>query len=271
MIIEDIYSGKKEKLYSVLMTPEEIRIFSKARKRKKKQNDDEGFSDLDNLDKATVAGIGSAGLLSTTKTGRLTGKVTRYHNTEIGNVENILNEGIKGKYAADPNNITNKVVGDVDPSKKENLIYTAKKKSLADNVGKHRQQLGGQPGRTLKLEFDYDDIKNSERIANPELRGAKNSKEFREAFKKAKGYDLGYLSSKEAWKSLNDDTHVFRGDIDPKYIVGGKGYKKRTLRQVARYIKNNPGRFSKEAAKVGVGVGLGAYALKKLRDSSNED
>lgn len=36
MIIEDIYCGKKEKLYSVLMTPEEMRTFSKERKRKKK-------------------------------------------------------------------------------------------------------------------------------------------------------------------------------------------------------------------------------------------
>ena len=71
---------------------------------------------------------------------------------------------------------------------------------------------------------------------------------------------------KDQYKILGEGTHIFEGDVDPSHIVGGKGYKKRTLKQVAKYIKNNPGRFGKEAAKVATGAALVGYGAKKAVD-----
>lgn len=208
-------------------------------------------------------------LLGTTKTGRLTGKVTRYHNTEEKNVKSILNEGIKSKYSKDPSNLTNQCLSDVDSSKKEGLIYTSKSRKLADEIGKTKR---GGKSKTLKLEFDYDDIKSQKKIKNPELRGARDWKEYLEirSRKHPEFKTLPKSKIKKAFKTLDEETHIFRGDIDPSHIVGGKGYKRRTLKQISRYIKNNPGRFGKEAAKVGTGIGLGVYSGKKSYDLLKE-
>ena len=238
----------------------------------------------ENAIKSGAAAVGAAGILATTKTGRLTGKVVRYHNTENKNVQGILENGILSKYATDPDNITNKVLKHVPMEEKEGLVYTAKKKSVADSVGLQRERLKSpwaglfppSPGdlkkwkdasKTLKLEFDYDQIKNLKKEPNPELLGANSFVEFKKRFyethpkiEKSLLMDINLLNG---YKSLGKDTHVFRGDIKPENIVGGKGYKKRTAKQTLKYIKNNPGRFGKEAAKVGVGVGLGSYAIKK--------
>lgn len=242
-------------------------------------------------EKALASGIGSAALLGSTKTGRLTGKVTRYHNTENKNVQNILEEGLKSKYADDPNNLTNMALPDIDKKKKSGLVYTSKKKRDGLGVGVAREyhkkikagniwkRISGaglddledakKNSTTLKLEFDYDDLKNSERIENPELRGAKTWKEYQSKLKQ-KGRNVSDLVAKEEFKALNEGTHIFRGDIGSNHIVGGKGYKKRSMKQIGRYIKNNPGRFGKEAAKVVAGVGLGAYSGKKVYDSLKE-
>lgn len=216
-------------------------------------------------EKVLASGISSMALLGSTKTGRLTGKVTRYHNTENKNVQNILEEGIKSEYSKDPNNLTNQCLSDVDPSKKEGLIYTSKSRKLADEIGKNKR---GGKSKTLKLEFDYDDIKSQKKIKNPELRGARDWKEYLKirSKKHPEFKDLPKSKIKKAFKALDEETHIFRGDIDPSHIVGGKGYKRRTLKQIRRYIKNNPGRFGKEAAKVVTGVGLGAYSGKKTYD-----
>lgn len=103
------------------------KLFSKKKERDSSDNDEDKKREEDE-NKAAIAGIGAAGILATTKPGRLTGKVTRYHNTEKKNVKSILKEGLKAKYSEDPNNLTNRVVRDVDMSKKKDLIYTAKKK-----------------------------------------------------------------------------------------------------------------------------------------------
>lgn len=118
--------------------------------------------------------------------------------------------------------------------------------------------------KTLKLEFDYDELKGSPRIENPELRGSKNWKEFN------KKVPQDPISAYTSYKTLGEGTHIFKGDIDPKHIVGGKGYKKRTLEQIKKYIKNNPKRFGKEAAKVGTGLIIGGYAVKKAIDSGKK-
>ena len=242
-------------------------------------------------EKALASGIGSMALLGTTKTGRLTGKVTRYHNTENKNVQSILEEGLKSKYSDDPNNLTNTVLSDVDKKKKSGLIYTSKRKLDGLNVGAareyHKEVKSGnfwkaitgpdlddyrkakKNSTTLKLEFDYDDLKNKERIENPELREAKTWKEYQNIMRQ-KGRKISDFIAKEEFNSLGKGTHIFRGDISSNHVVGGKGYQKRSMKQIGKYIKNNPGRFGKEAAKVGAGVGLGVYSGKKAYDALKE-
>ena len=227
----------------------------------------------------------------------MTGKVVRYHDAPIEVIDKIKEEGLKAKYAEDPNNITNAFLNDVPMDEKKDLVYTSKKKKTAFKVGSNRaniqgkfdddpigmfkEQLSGKSKhhKVLKLEFDYDDVKNNPRIKNPELRGAKNVKEF---YKKQKAIpnllnvflpeeydDLNIIQKgifKDQYKELGEGTHIFKGDVDPSHIVGGKGYKKRTLKQIAKYIKNNPKRFGKEAAKVASGVALLGYGAKKATD-----
>lgn len=241
-----------------------------------------------------ISGTAGGGyILSKTKSGRLTGKVTRYHDAPIEVIDKIKEEGLKGKYASDPNNLTNTIVNDVDMSKKENLIYTAKDKATAKSVGASRAAVQGKikspkdlireglgiskHHKVLKLEFDYDDIKNMERIKNPELRGANNAKEFYENLKKIGKIPSNFpnwkkvdpvtkMIFKQQYKSLDDGTHIFKGNISSDHIVGGKGYKKRTAKQVINYIKNNPKRFGKELGKVTAGALLTGYGLKKGYD-----
>ncbi len=203
------------------------------------------FSNKESEDKDKMkAGIGGVSLaagaygLSKTKTGRLTGKVTRYHDAPTEVIDKIKNEGLKAKYAVDPNNLTNRVVTDVPMEAKEGLVYTAKKKKVAHGVGitravhegkitSNNQALkemftGKSPHhKVLKLEFDYDDLKGSKRIANPELRGAVSPESFHEKlrdragiFKGPEWKDLDPLQKKQAkevYKALGDDTHVFKG------------------------------------------------------------
>lgn len=235
---------------------------------------------------AIGSGLGSAAVLSNIKSGRLTGKVVRYHNTEKKNVENILKEGLKTKYAEDPKNLTNTVLPDIDMKEKRGKIYTSKSRYGAFNTGVAREYykrtkdqvffrdpIGFEDIRntrkndkTLKLEFDYDELKGKKRIANPELRGAKTKEEFFEKLSKARP-GVTKQEAHELFKHLGEGTHIFEEDIDSRHIVGGKGYKKRTLKQVGKYIKNNPKRFGKEAAKVVAGASLGALSIKKLNDA----
>ena len=187
---------------------------------------------------------------------------------------------------------------------KRGLVYTAKDRQVANAAGAARERfknpllgleefnniLKGKDTRkqkTLKLVFNYDDVKNAERITNPELRGAKNAKEFfekflingqfggdRSKFEKS-GFDWKKLNKTAQerfeliFKNLGEDTHIFRGDIKPENIVGGKGYKSRTMKDVLNYIKNNPGRFGKEAAKVGASALALGYAGKTAYDMYN--
>ena len=266
----------------------------------------------DKKDKAIGAGtIGVGGaLLAKTRKGHLTGKVTRYHDTNTENVKNILKEGLKAKKANDPNNFTNLLLDDVAPDKKRDLIYTAKKRSGAFTVGttrtgetilnpdlKIKDKLNILRGKAkshkvLKLEFDYDKLKDSPRIVNPELRGAKNYKEFAHDTIKKRYKNMGYNDKmiedelkkipksqidkaakgyKKSFNILNKDTHIFKGDISPSNIVGGKGYHKRTIGQVASYIKKNPKRFGKEAAKGLAGAALIGYGVHRLLRKNKED
>jgi len=249
---------------------------------------------IDNAVIGTGAAITGGSLASRKVRGRLTGKVVRYHNTEAENVKSILEEGLKASKANNPESYTRQVLTHIkaDPAL-DNKIYTAKKRSVANSVGAGKENLKGNPfgalresifpkkHKTLKLVFDYDkDIKGKPRIENPELLGAKNWKEYHERRPKSLledvlGEDMSKYMSKDAYKALGEGTHVFDHDIDPSKIVGGKGYKRRSLKDVKRYIKNNPKRFAKGAAPVAVGAGViatgAALKHKHNKDKKKED
>lgn len=238
--------------------------------------------------------IAGTGVLSKTKPSRLTGKVVRYHDAPTEVIEKIKKEGLKTKYAEDPNNLTNTALKDVDMDKKRGKVYTSKSKRFAFGVGERRAQFQGKEDfsdivspfkrsskhhKVLKLELDYDeDIKGKPKIENPELRGTKNAKEFYNKIKDPFSPDYDSLDpiSKKLMDTQYDQlsskgTHIFDKDIDSSKIVGGKGYKKRTLKQIGKYIKNNPKRFGKEAAKVSTGIALVGYGAKKLYDSKKKE
>lgn len=271
------------------------KMFASSNKEKRFGKEEDKEKKIDKDKALAIGGVGTGGfILSKTKPGRLTGKVVRWHDAPTEVIDKIKEEGLKAKYAEDPDNLTNKVLQDIPMEKKKGLVYTSKKKGSAFGVGSQRSLMKGEIDnigqlkellfrrskhhKPIKLEFDYDELKDSPRIENPELRGAKSVKEFYEARRKSMGADaVGFpgwddldpvtkSKFKSVYKQLGEDTHIFKGDVDPSHIVGGKGYKKRTMKQVVNYIKNNPKRFGKEAAKVATGAALLGYGTKKAVD-----
>ena len=297
MEIQKIFSNvedPEENLYSVLMSEEELSLFSEFQKEfssESKKKDQK----LTNKEKAGAALIGTgvssgAYLLPKINKDRLKGTVTRYHNTAAENVDSILDKGILGKYTSNPDNLTHlaNVPGE------ENLVYLHKNKKMANQIGATRSMLKGQfgqPGffgptldqqfkiqsemnnpklnKTLKVVLDYDtDVKGKQRIANPEMLGADgNKQEYLKRWKKKN--PLGNISVADANYDALEGTHIIRGDIKPTKIVGSKHYKRRSARDIYRYARNNPKRFGKEVAKIAVPAGLvlsGAALYKKNKE-----
>lgn len=250
--------------------------FSKTKEDRKREEEKE---------KGLLVGGGTAlaggAILSTANKNKLTGRVVRYHNTPIENVDSILENGIKASYANDPNSYTRTVIGGrvVDKTKLDNLVYTAKRKTDANNVGATRAYVSGKLGspgpeqqrkllkeffrpkhsKTLEIVLDYEkDVKGSKKIRNPELDAVR------------------FLPlDQEIQRKLDEGTHIFDHDIDPSKIKGSRHFKKRTMDDVKNYIKKNPKRFGKEVAKVVLGTaaiaGGAAYAYKKTRGSKDKE
>lgn len=239
---------------------------------------------------AGVGGIGvGLGLLATTKKSHLTGREVRWHSTDKSNIKSIKEGGIKSKFAADPNNITNKIVKDVPISEKEGLVYLAKKKNLANAVGRTRDTFAqGKAGKskTLKVVFDYDELKKRKKVANPELRGfdKKGWGKYRLSILKE---DLPNIGEKlkegglveKLTKIVSDieynnlgpkGTDVLKGDVSAKNIKGSKYFEKNSAKKIANYIKNNPKRFTKQAVKGAVGIAAVGYGVKKLYDANKK-
>lgn len=254
--------------------------FSKTKEDRKREEEKE---------KGLLVGGGTAlaggAILSKANKNKLTGRVVRYHNTPIENVDSILENGIKASYANDPNSYTRTVIGGrvEDKTKLDNLVYTAKRKNVANSVGASRAYLSGKLGekpmflpgpeqkrkllkevlrpkhsKTLEIVLDYEkDVKGSKKIRNPELDA------------------IRFLPvDQDTRRKLDEGTHIFDHDIDPSKIKGSRHFKKRTMDDVKNYIKKNPKRFGKEAAKVVLGTaaiaGGAAYAYKKTRGSKEK-
>lgn len=121
-----------------------------------------------------------------------------------------------------------------------------------------KEVLRPKHSKTLEIVLDYEkDVKGSKKIRNPEL----DARRF-------------LPLNQETQRMLDEGTHIFDHDIDPSKIKGSRHFKKRTMDDVKNYIKKNPKRFGKEAAKVVLGTaaiaGGAAYAYKKTRGSKDK-
>jgi len=259
-------------------------------------------------------GTGLAGALGIKNNlDKVTGIETRYHNTPGHVADQVLDQGILGKYATDPNNLTNRVLG--DKAKKQGLdglVYLAKKKTTADQVGLNRVNHGIElsKGRTLKVKIPYDEYLKLQRVANPELMGAKTADEYirrlttdPSIIRKLKDHysmlpenqkqqvkkfletgnfeDLGKLPKaihkllyKLNYKLVGKGTDTIKGNISPEFIEGSKHFRKNMGRSnFLKYVKNHPGRFAKGVGGVGLGaagLGTAGYLVKKSFDSKKD-
>jgi hypothetical protein len=237
---------------------------------------------------------------------KITGLENFYHSADQGVVDSIKKEGLKAKFAEDPGNLTNAVLGKtVDKSKLKGKVYLGRRKSVADSVG-YTRDMNYTIGRvknenytgkskTLKINIPFEELKKLNEVDNPELGGAKNAKEYarriwKNAYKNApeeanqikemfgkKGRNaFARILAESGYKDLSrDGTAVFENDIDSKFIKGSKNYEKYGLSKFKEYVKNNPKRFAKGLGMgiLGTGIGVtGAVLLgKALKENKKKD
>ena len=206
---------------------------------------------------------------------KITGLENFYHSADQGVIDSIKKEGIKAKFAEDPGNLTNTVLGNtIDKSKLKGKVYLGRRKSVADGVGYSRDmnyKLGRinnknyiGKSKTLKVNIPFEELKKLNEVDNPELGGAKNTKEYarriwKNAYKNAPGEAesikemfgkkgrnaFARILAESGYKDLSrDGTAVFENDIDSKFIKGSKNYEKYGLDKFKEYVKNNPKRFA---------------------------
>lgn len=207
------------------------------------------------------------------KEGNLTGRVTLYHNTKTGLKGKILQEGLKGSKTLDPESYTNQLLGDLAKKDGRELVYTAKKKSMADGVGRYRKmyELDHGTGETLKIKLPYGIYKKNRVLDNPELARIASIREnpdtpqfTKDIYKRLERF--GVLKGLDAHDS--GGTRIIEGNIAPEYLVESKKYKRNGMKEWTRYVKENPKHFAKGAGKVALGTGLiagGAYLIGKSK------
>lgn len=250
--------------------------------------------------KGAALGLGSYGLLLGGGYGiknnldKITGIETRFHNTPQNVANQVLDQGILSKYASDPNNLTNSVLTDKAKQGSKDLVYLAKNKSLADDIGKSRflKGIDSSQGKTLKIKIPYDEYLKLKKVANPELLGAKNSTEYFERLTNDPSmieklrYNFSHLPMEERHKvekflktgkfedlpsdmrkaaksmfksnynDLGKGTDTIKDNISPKFIKGSQHFRKNMGRSnFLNYVKKHPGRFSKGIARLGLSAG----------------
>lgn len=216
---------------------------------------------------------GTALLNSARREGQLDGIVRRYHNTKAENVAGIKEHGIKASKALDQDALTR--ISGLSEDQMQGKTYMAKKRMGARSVGLRRQQIQDTTSpfmmpnemkslsksfkhqKTMKVNIPLNEYRKLKFVDNPELRGAKS---YREAIKKSsKGtgeLPVNELGAMMMYKVLGKDTDTVAGDISSKFIKGGKGYQKQTLKGIGKHIKSNPKNFAKGLGKAGLGAGL---------------
>lgn len=222
-----------------------------------------------------IAALGTGGLaLSKIDLSELNGRVRLYHGAKKSSVDSILKEGLKGSHALDDDNITNRVLNNAGKKDGRKLVYTAKKKGVAKGVG-----MNHGPGNynILKLSIPYNEYKGMKRIYdNPEMLGATNLKDYISELNKRNRLIIdpnAYYDAVSGAKGTSG-TRIFEQDIASKRIKGSKDYAKNSIKEWANYVKTNPKRFAKGAAKVIGGtalVGGGIYHAYNKNKSSNKE
>lgn len=249
----------------------------------RKKNDE----NRDKLIKATEIGAGvTSGILgarildSVHRSGELSGKVHMYHGTSKKNKQSILEKGLKGSKALDPDNLTNRYLFDVGKEDGRHLIYVGKKRSPAIKMALQHLIRNKERGTVLNVNIPYEDLKNMKRVYdNPEFRGTKDFEEFykKASFRKDKKERRRLKKYYDEFSGAKGTkgTAIFEGDIDSKYIKGSKNYERNSLKQISKYIKNNPKRFMKGVGKTALGASLigGGVLLStgKLNKNKNDN
>lgn len=236
--------------------------------------------------RALAAGVGlsaGTGLIgSTAANGYITGRHRLYHTTDADNVKKIKKEGLKayGKhdreaYVANSTLSQGRNLGFIN-KEPDKAVYLTKNKQDASLHGVKRKAvqsaMGKQPKKQkrMKVSIPHEQYKKMNFVDNPELLGAKSKKEFvnkrremenivNEVMAKATGRDyspqnnpLSDFVTGRAYKNTVKNSRVVPHDISSKYIKGGKGYEKLSLKELKEYMKKNPKRVAK---------GLGLYGL----------
>lgn len=257
---------------------------------------------------SAAAVLGGAGLVkSQIDGGNLTGRERLYHNTNKKNLKNIKHKGIIASKALDEKNLTHASSGDFLTSDDiKGLTYAGRKYSpsfgvavssaLKDSNNKdsvnHKDLIRALADR--KTVHINAPVWKMETTDNPELQGAKNSKELgnilQDRWKKRVDKKYGdsvtsnillkpgtSLSAKLSRDIVYDQlgpngTYVFKGSLSPKYIKESPRYKGLTKEEVKDYINNNPLRFTKGSLISAAGAGLttkGVYdILKNVKKAS---
>lgn len=247
----------------------------------------------DNKDKAKavaggtlVAGAGAAGYNEYGK-GEITGTRTGYHGTDRKNVAGIKEKGILPTKSAPGKSITKDVLyGNKDFKAKikdaDSKSYVARKKFISKGVQKSRyinKLTDDKKGAIIKTKIPYSEYLKRRR-ENPETRGFDSRKDYVDSMIKGEEAKLpkGETLSK-ANKAILKNTFYYNnivmdkgsdtleGAIDSKYIVGGKGYKNRSLKNFKDHIKNNPKVFAKGVGKAGLIGAAGIGGAKMINDS----
>ena len=261
------------------------KLFSNRKKNesdeKKKDKKKGGSSALE------VIGGGAAGLVGLNqldkayRAGEVTGKVHMYHGTTKEAAESIKKEGLKGSYALDPNSITNTEMGNLGQRDGRKLIYLGKKRRPSIFMAINQKVMRGKTPAMINVAIPYEDLKKMKRVYdNPEFRAYKDKKDYvtrNEGQVRGLGGNKHFLA--DYYDTFSGDkgtsgTAIFEGDIDSKYIKGSKNYQKNTIKDVANYIKKNPGRFLKGVGRTALGGSLiaGGVVLnsdklkKKIKD-----
>ena len=274
-------------------------------------------------DKATAAkvvggAVAAGGAAHGFERGHLTGRETLYHGTNKANVDDILREGVKASKASDPTNLTHRTLVDgghitADQAKGKTYFGTNPIVSKSSNIVREQAELRAKALKNpLGFNFDFSEPGSKSDILkgrvptwkmdiveNPELRGAKNYKEYgqkmedgirrqyreNEAFKalgtedevvrkamKEGGADSKLDKKFMHWTLGPKGTRVIQGDVGAEYLTKSPKYSRAGLGEVAEYIKANPKRFAKGLAPVGAGLALmgGAHHLQNRSDDDSK-
>lgn len=233
--------------------------------------------------------VGKSALDDAYRSGELTGRMHFYHTTNNKNVDSILEEGLLGSKSLDPNSPSNKELDNVNLKSGKKMVFLSKNREAADKM---RDYHGRGNSQTLNVNIPYDEYKKMKLVdVNPEFRGAKTFKEYydrairesdmpdnptmRKAMEEYMKKDLKHYWDTFSGKKGSPGTRIIEGDISPEFIKQSSKYKRNSLSQIGRYIKNNPGRFLKGLGKTSLGasmVGGGGYlAYRSLVPGSSSN